>query len=143
MIQSKGINHIGIAVRTLEGKRELYEGLLGGVYQGEELVDDQQVRVAFFLFGSEGSEVRIELLEPTSPASPVAKFIERRGEGIHHLAFTVSDIEQRIAQVQAAGLEVVNQTPRNGAHHNRIAFIHPKATFGVLTEICEPNLDHA
>jgi methylmalonyl-CoA/ethylmalonyl-CoA epimerase len=140
MIENKGINHIGIAVRTLEGKRELYEGILGGVYQGEEVVDDQQVRVAFFLFGAAGHEVRIELLEPTNPTSPVAKFIEKRGEGIHHVAFTVSNIEERIAQVQAAGLKVIDQTPRSGAHHNRIAFIHPKDTFGVLTEMCEPEL---
>jgi len=139
MIHSKGINHIGIAVRSLDGKRELYEGLLGGRYQGEEVVEDQQVRVAFFLFGAEGHEVRIELLEPTRPTSPVAKFIEKRGEGIHHLAFTVASIQERIAQVRAAGLKVIDETPRRGAHGNQIAFIHPKDTFGVLTEICEPD----
>jgi methylmalonyl-CoA/ethylmalonyl-CoA epimerase len=140
MIHSKGINHIGIAVRTLDGKRELYEGLLGGRYQGEEVVEDQQVRVAFFLFGAEGHEVRIELLEPTRPTSPVAKFIEKRGEGIHHLAFTVASIQERIAQVRAAGLKVIDETPRRGAQGNQIAFIHPKDTFGVLTEICEPDV---
>jgi len=138
MIENKSINHIGIAVRTLAGKRELYEGILGGRYDGEEIVADQKVKVAFFSFGAEGHEVRIELLEPTSDDSPVAKFLATRGEGVHHVAFTVSNIQERIAELQAAGLRMIDESPRTGAHDTRIAFVHPKATFGVLTELCEP-----
>lgn len=137
MIESQGINHIGIAVRSLEGKRELYEGILGGRYDGEEIVEDQKVKVAFFLFGAPGHEVRIELLEPTHDDSPIAKFIEKRGEGIHHIAYSVSNIEQRLTQLSDAGMRLIDATPRGGAHHTRIAFVHPKATFGVLTELCE------
>lgn len=138
MIDAKGINHIGIAVRTLEGKRELYETVLGGRFDGIEEVPDQKVKVAFFLFGAPGHEVRVELLEPTADDSPVAKFIEKRGEGVHHVAFTVDDIEGRLAALEEHGLRLVDETPRGGAHHTRIAFLHPKSTHGVLTEICEP-----
>lgn len=137
MSRYDGINHIGIAVRTLEGKRELYERQLGGRYVGEEVVAEQQVKVAFFLFGSPGHEVRIELLEPTSDTSAVAKFIEKRGEGIHHIAFTVPDVAASIEKLTAAGLRMVDEQPRQGAHHTRIAFVHPKSTFGVLTEVCQ------
>ncbi len=82
--------------------------------------------------------MRIELLEPTSPDSTVEKFIEKRGEGLHHLAFTVEDIQQRIAELKESGLRMIDETPRPGAHHMQIAFVHPKSSHGVLTELCEP-----
>jgi methylmalonyl-CoA/ethylmalonyl-CoA epimerase len=80
----------------------------------------------------------MELLEPTEPDSPVAKFIEKRGEGLHHLAFTVEDIQARIAELKESGLRMIDDAPRPGAHHTQIAFLHPKSSFGVLTELCEP-----
>lgn len=92
------------------------------------------MRVGFFRVG----DVRIELLEPTDPSSPVAKFLEKRGEGLHHLAFTVDDIQARIDELKNAGLAMIDQTPRMGAHHMQIAFVHPKSSHGVLTELCEP-----
>lgn len=137
MIDAKGINHIAIAVQSLDGKREFYEGVLGGRFDGIEEVADQKVKVAFFLFGEAGHEVRIELLEPTSPDSPVAKFLEKRGEGLHHIAYSVEKIDQRLAGLKEAGIKLIDESPRGGAHHTRIAFLHPKATGGVLTEICE------
>lgn len=130
----KGVNHIGIAVRSIEAQRSFYEGVLGGIFEGIEEVPNQKVRVAFFRVG----DVRLELLEPTDPASTVAAFLEKRGEGLHHVAFTVEDIEERIAELKRAGLRMIDETPRPGAHHMQIAFIHPKNTFGVLTELCEP-----
>ena len=82
--------------------------------------------------------MRIELLEPTDPESAVAKFLEKRGEGLHHVAYTVDDIKARISELQESGLRMIDQQPRPGAHHMQIAFMHPKSTFGVLTELCEP-----
>ncbi|NDD29684.1 MAG: methylmalonyl-CoA epimerase [Proteobacteria bacterium] len=131
----KQINHIGIAVTSLAETRPFYEEVLGLLFEGEETVPDQKVRVAFFRAG----EVRIELLEPTSADSPVATFIEKRGPGVHHIAYTVEDIDARIAELKARGLRMVDEAARPGAHHTRIAFMHPKASHGVLTEICEPS----
>jgi methylmalonyl-CoA/ethylmalonyl-CoA epimerase len=130
----KNINHLGIAVRSINAQRQFYEGALGAVFEGVEEVPDQKVRVAFFRVG----EVRLELLEPTDPASTVAAFLEKRGEGLHHIAFTVEGIEDRIAELKQSGLRMIDEVPRPGAHHTRIAFVHPKSTFGVLTELCEP-----
>jgi methylmalonyl-CoA/ethylmalonyl-CoA epimerase len=130
----KAVNHIGIAVRSIDAHRAFYEGTLGAVFEGIEDVPSQKVRVAFFRVG----DVRLELLEPTDPASTVAAFLEKRGEGLHHLAFTVEGIEARIAELKQAGLPMIDKTPRPGAHHTRIAFVHPKNTCGVLTELCEP-----
>jgi methylmalonyl-CoA/ethylmalonyl-CoA epimerase len=113
----KQINHIGIAVKSIEDQRPFYEGALG-----------------FFRVG----DVRLELLEPTDPTSTVAKFLDQRGEGLHHIAFTVSDLPLRLAELKQQGLRLIDETPRNGAHHMRIAFLHPKSTGGVLTELCEP-----
>ena len=134
MTPVKAINHIGIAVRSIEAQRTYYEGTLGGVFEGIEEVADQKVRVGFFRV----NDVRLELLEPTDPTSTIATFLEKRGEGLHHLAFTVEDITARIAELKAAGLRMIDEAPRPGAHHMNIAFIHPKSTFGVLTELCEP-----
>jgi methylmalonyl-CoA/ethylmalonyl-CoA epimerase len=134
----KAINHIGIAVRSLDAQRSHYEGTLGAVFEGVEEVPSQKVRVAFFRIG----DVRLELLEPTDPASTIASFLDKRGEGLHHVAFTVAGIEERIAELKQSGLRMIDDVPRPGAHHMQIAFIHPKSTFGVLTELCELASDH-
>ena len=129
----KSLNHIGIAVHSIENQRAFYEGALGAEFEGFEDVPDQKVRVGFFRV----SNVRIELLEPTDPDSPVTKFLEKRGEGLHHLAFTVDDIQARIAELKESGWRMIDEAPRPGSHHMQIAFLHPKSTFGVLTELCE------
>jgi methylmalonyl-CoA/ethylmalonyl-CoA epimerase len=130
----KALNHVGIAVRSIDDQKSYYEGTLGMQFEGTEDVPSQKVRVAFFRAG----DVRIELLEPTDPESGVAKFLEKRGEGLHHLAFTVEDINARIAELKESGLRMIDDEPRPGSHHMQIAFVHPKSTFGVLTELCEP-----
>ncbi len=131
----KSMNHLGVAVRSIDDHRDFYENTLGLKFEGFEDVASQKVRVAFFRAG----DVRIELLEPTDPSSAVAKFLESRGEGLHHVAYTVEDIQSRIAELKAAGLRMIDETPRNGAHHMQIAFVHPKSSGGVLTELCEPS----
>ncbi len=134
METAKALNHVGIAVRSIDEQRPFYEDVLGAEFEGFEDVPTQKVRVAFFKVES----VRLELLEPTEEDSPVAKFLEKRGEGLHHLAFTVQDIQERIDQIKEAGLRMIDETPRTGAHNMKIAFMHPKSTHGVLTELCEP-----
>lgn len=134
MTAVKAINHIGIAVRSIEEERSFFEETLGAVFEGIEEVPDQRVKVAFFRI----NDVRLELLEPTDPASPIANFLEKRGGGLHHVAFTVENIEARIAELKQSGVRMIDEAPRPGAHHMRIAFLHPKSTFGVLTELCEP-----
>ena len=131
----KSLNHVGIAVHSIDAQRKFYEESLGAEFEGLEEVADQKVRVGFFRV----HDVRLELLEPTDPTSSVAKFLEKRGEGLHHLAFTVDDIEARIAELKTSGLRMIDDTPRRGAHQMQIAFVHPKSTFGVLTELCEPS----
>jgi methylmalonyl-CoA/ethylmalonyl-CoA epimerase len=130
----KSLNHVGIAVRSLDEQRKFYENELGAQFEHVEDVPSQKVRVAFYRIG----DIRLELLEPTDPASPVQAFLDKRGEGLHHIAFTVDDIKSRIAELKQSGLRMIDETPRPGAHHMQIAFIHPKSTFGVLTELCEP-----
>lgn len=137
MIQAQAINHIGIAVRSIEAQRPFYEETLGAAYEGVETVEDQQVRVAFFLIGEPGHQVRLELLEPTAADSPVGRFIEKRGEGVHHIAYTVKDINERLRQLREGGVRLIDETARRGAHQQMIAFLHPKSSGGVLTEICE------
>jgi methylmalonyl-CoA/ethylmalonyl-CoA epimerase len=139
MIRARSINHIGIAVRSLADQRAFYEGVLGARFESIEDVPEQKVRVAFFALGPADQPVRLELLEPTSPDSPVAGFIEKRGEGLHHVAYTVDDIEARLAELKSAKVRLIDEAPRAGAHHSRIAFLHPKASMGVLTELCEPS----
>jgi len=134
MTPVKAVNHIGIAVRSIEAQRPFYESTLGAVFEGIEDVADQKVRVGFFRIG----DVRFELLEPIDPASTVAAFLDKRGEGLHHVALTVESIEARIAELKQSGVRMIDDAPRPGAHHMRIAFLHPKSTFGVLTELCEP-----
>lgn len=138
MIGAQGVNHIGIAVRSLGEQRGFYERVLGARFEGEETVAEQKVRVAFYVLGEPGREVRLELLEPTSADSPIAGFIEKRGEGLHHVAYTVKDIDARLAELKAGGVRLIDETARRGAHGARIAFVHPKASMGVLTELCEP-----
>ncbi len=127
------INHIGIAVKNLENSIPLYRDQLGMEFEGSEEVAEQKVRVAFLKIG----ESRIELLEPTSPDSPVAKFLEKNGEGVHHMAYEVDDIEQALAELKQKEVRLIDEKPRHGAHGSLIAFLHPKATGGVLTEICQ------
>jgi methylmalonyl-CoA/ethylmalonyl-CoA epimerase len=134
MTPVKAVNHIGIAVRSIEAQRPFYEGTLGAVFEGVEVVPDQKVRVGFFRVG----DVRLELLEPTEATGPVAAFLDKRGEGLHHVAFTVAGLEERIAELKQSGVRMIDETPRPGAGHMRIAFLHPKSTSGVLTELCEP-----
>ena len=133
MIVAKAINHIGIAVRSIESQRDFYENILGAEFEMIEDVPSQKVRVAFYKVG----DVRLELLEPTDPASSVATFLEKRGEGLHHVAYTVDDIEQRLAELKAEQIRLIDETPRSGAHHTQIAFLHPKSSGGVLTELCQ------
>ncbi|MDT8419842.1 MAG: methylmalonyl-CoA epimerase [Desulfuromonadales bacterium] len=128
------INHIGIAVKNLETAIPFYRDALGMTFEGTEEVAEQKVRVAFLKVG----ESRIELLEPTAVDSPVAKFLEKNGEGIHHLAYEVEDIEQTLQDLDARGVRLIDRQPRKGAHNSRIAFLHPKTSGGVLTEICQP-----
>lgn len=127
------INHIGIAVQSLEASIPLYRDALSMPFQGTEEVAEQKVRVAMLQVG----ESKIELLEPTHPDSPIAKFLEKNGPGIHHIAYEVADIEAAIAQLTASGVRMIDEIPRNGAHGSRIAFVHPKNSGGVLTELCQ------
>lgn len=138
MICPKAINHIGIAVRSIDAHRAYYEETLGAHFEGIEEVPSQQVRVAFFRIGPEGHPVRLELLEPTAPESTIAGFIEKRGEGLHHVAYTVDNLPQRLQMLKEEGVRLIDEHPRPGAHHTHIAFLHPKSSGGVLTELCEP-----
>ncbi|MBI5484864.1 MAG: methylmalonyl-CoA epimerase [Deltaproteobacteria bacterium] len=128
------INHIGIAVKSLNDALPFYRDQLGMAFLGTEEVAEQKVRVAMLQVG----ESKIELLEPTSEESPVAKFLEKNGPGIHHLAYEVNDIEAAIAKLLSDGARMVDEKPRKGAHGARIAFVHPKSSVGVLTELCQP-----
>jgi methylmalonyl-CoA/ethylmalonyl-CoA epimerase len=130
----KSLNHIGIAVRSIADQRPYYEEALGAEFEGYEEVPSQKVRVGFFRV----ENVRLELLEPTDPSGPIAKFLDKRGEGLHHLAFTVDDIQARIDHLKEFGIQMIDDAPRAGSHHMQIAFLHPKSTHGVLTELCEP-----
>ncbi len=131
------IEHLGIAVKSLEEAIPYYENILGMKCYSIEEVADQKVRTAFFKVG----QTKIELLEPTSPESTIAGFIEKRGEGIHHLAFAVADgVANALAEVESKGVRLIDKAPRKGAEGLNIAFLHPKSTAGVLTELCEnPN----
>lgn len=129
-----GVHHIGIAVRSLKEQASIYAGTLGLTSEDEDEVAEQGVRVAFY----EAGGTHIELLEPTRDDSPIARFIEARGEGMHHIALTVADLPAALAQLKAAGVRLIDETPRRGARGLPIAFLHPKATGGVLIELCQP-----
>ncbi len=127
------IEHIGIAVISLSDAIPFYEKVLGLKCYNIEEVADQKVKTAFFMVG----QTKIELLESTDPEGPIGKFIEKRGEGIHHIAYAVENIEERLKEAEAAGVRLIDAAPRQGAEGLSIAFLHPKSTFGVLTEFCE------
>jgi methylmalonyl-CoA/ethylmalonyl-CoA epimerase len=129
-----GVDHIGVAVNKLDEAISLYRDVLGLRLEGVHVVEEQKVRVAFF---STGGETRIELLEPTDSESPVAKFINRRGEGVHHIALKVRNIEAALEEFKRKGLRLVDEKPRIGVGGAKIAFIHPKSTRNVLFELCE------
>ena len=127
------IDHIGIAVKDLDVAEKTYTQLLGVAPYKRETVASQQVTTSFFKVG----ESKIELLFPTAPESPIAKFLQTKGEGMHHTAFLVKNIEASLAQLKAQGFRLINETPILGADQKRIAFVHPKDTAGVLIELCE------
>ncbi|MDR2125640.1 MAG: methylmalonyl-CoA epimerase [Prevotellaceae bacterium] len=127
------IEHLGIAVKSLEQAIPYYEQILGFKCYAVEEVADQKVKTAFFKAG----QTKIELLEPTSPESTIAKFIEKRGEGIHHIAFTVDDVQKSLDEAAEKGIQLIDKAPRKGAEGLEIAFLHPKSTIGVLTELCQ------
>jgi methylmalonyl-CoA/ethylmalonyl-CoA epimerase len=127
------IEHIGIAVKDLEVSNSLFEKLFGAPAYKSEVVESEGVTTSFFLNGPN----KIELLAATHPESPIAKFIEKKGEGIHHIAFDVEDIVSEIARLQNEGFVVLNETPKKGADNKLVAFLHPKSTNGVLIELCQ------
>ena len=127
------IEHIGIAVKSLDDAIPLYEKLLGQKCYNIEEVTEQKVRTAFFNIG----QTKIELLEPTDPEGPIGKFIEKKGEGIHHIAMAVSDLSKNLEELDEMGIQLIDRAPRKGAEGLNIAFLHPKSTCGVLMELCE------
>jgi methylmalonyl-CoA/ethylmalonyl-CoA epimerase len=129
----KKIDHIGIAVESLDEAMGFYRDTLCLPFLGIEEVPSQKVRVAMFSVG----ESKIELLEPTSPDSPIAGFLKARGQGVHHIAYSVSDAADSVGELVAAGVDMIDETPRSGAGGTKIAFIHPRASGRVLTELCQ------
>ena len=127
------VDHIGIAVNSIEEGKNFWSDILGLEFEGDETVAAQKVKTAFFPVG----ESEVELLESTAPDGPVAKFIEKKGEGIQHVAFRVDNIEAALAELKQKGVRLIDETPRAGAGGAKIAFLHPKATSGVLVELCE------
>jgi len=127
------VDHIGVAVKSIEEALKLYEGVLGLKLEEVETVEEQNVKVAFLPVG----DTEIELLESTSPDGPIAKYIERKGEGMQHVAFRVENIEEALKTLKAKGVRLIDETPRMGAGGAKIAFVHPKETFGVMIELCE------
>lgn len=127
------IEHIGIAVKDIASSDELFKKLFGRAAYKIEAVKSEGVKTSFFKLGPN----KIELLEATAPDSPIAKFIEKKGEGIHHIAFDVDDIEAEIARLKDEGFEMIHNTPKDGADNKLIAFLHPKSTNGVLIELCQ------
>jgi len=132
-METTHIEHIGIAVRNLEESIKYYEDTFGLKCYAIEEVKDQKVKTAFFKVG----QTKIELLESTEADGPIGKFIEKRGEGFHHLAFAVNNIETALNETEKKGIQLIDKQPRKGAEGLDIAFLHPKSTFGVLTELCE------
>jgi methylmalonyl-CoA/ethylmalonyl-CoA epimerase len=127
------IDHIGVAVQSIEETRKLYQDLLGLEYAGSETVAEQKVTTAFFPVG----DTEVELLESTAPDGPIAGYLEKRGEGVQHIAFRVANIEEALAELKAKGVRLIDEKPRIGAGGAKIAFLHPKSTHGVLVELCQ------
>ena len=133
-----GIEHIAIAVHTLSDAVPFYRELLGLEFEGIEEVPEQKVRVAFLRLGT----TRIELLEPTSDDSPISKFLEKRGPGLHHIALATDNLDERLTSLKEAGVRLIDETPKTGAEGKQIAFVHPKSTSGVLLELCTDGEPH-
>lgn len=129
----QNIEHIAFAVKNLEEAISYYEDVLGLKCYAVENVEDQKVKTAFFKVG----QTKIELLQSTDPEGPVGKFIEKRGEGIHHIAFSVNNLPEKLKEVEQKGIFLIDKIPKKGAEGFDMAFLHPKSTFGVLTEFCE------
>lgn len=127
------IDHLGIAVNDMDGGKTFWTDVLGLNFEGEEVVEEQKVKTAFLPVG----ESEVELLESTAPDGPVAKFIEKKGQGFQHVAFRVADIDAALEELKAKNIQLIDETPRRGAGGARIAFLHPKATGGILVELCE------
>lgn len=127
------IEHIGIAVKNLETSNELFKKLFGKAHYKVEAVESEGVSTSFFMLG----ETKIELLQATNENSSIAKFIEKKGEGIHHIAYAVDNIEAEMQRLKNEGFELINSQPKDGADNKRICFLHPKTTNGVLVELCE------
>jgi len=127
------VDHIGIAVQSIEATKKLYHDILGLEHAGSETVAEQKVTTAFFPVG----DTEVELLESTAPDGPIAGFLEKRGEGVQHIAFRVANIEEALAELKAKGIRLIDEKPRRGAGGAKIAFLHPKSTYGVLVELCE------
>lgn len=129
----KKIEHIGIAVKDLNSGNDLFKKLFGQEHYKIEAVESEGVSTSFFMLG----ETKIELLQATNESSSIAKFIEKKGEGIHHIAYSVDNIEEEMARLKGEGFELINAVPKDGADNKRICFLHPKTTNGVLVELCE------
>ncbi|MFW5958335.1 MAG: methylmalonyl-CoA epimerase [Desulfosalsimonas sp.] len=127
------IDHIGVAVKSNQESRSFWSDILGLPFEGEETVEEQKVKTAFFPV----DKSEVELLESTDEEGPVSKFIEKRGQGVHHIAFRVENLGDALAELKEKGVKLIDETPRIGAGGARIAFIHPKATGGILVELCE------
>ncbi|MFT6959533.1 MAG: methylmalonyl-CoA/ethylmalonyl-CoA epimerase [Polaribacter sp.] len=127
------IEHIGIAVKDLEASNKIFASLFGVTHYKEEEVASENVKTSFFKSGPN----KIELLQATNPESPIAKFIDKKGEGVHHIAFAVLDIKAEIDRLKTAGFVVLNEAPKKGADNKLVAFLHPKTTNGVLIELCQ------
>ena len=129
----KKIEHIGIAVKNIGNSNELFKKLFGKEHYKVESVESEGVSTSFFMLG----ETKIELLEATAETSAIARFIEKKGEGIHHIAYEVDNLEEEIIRLKAEGFELINKEPKDGADNKRICFLHPKTTNGILVELCE------
>ncbi|MES2678439.1 MAG: methylmalonyl-CoA epimerase [Bacteroidota bacterium] len=129
----KKIEHIGIAVKNLNNSNELFRKLFGQGHYKTEKVESEAVSTSFFMLG----ETKIELLEATDENSAISKFIEKKGEGIHHIAYEVDNIEEEMARLKSEGFELIHQAPKDGADNKRICFLHPKTTNGILVELCQ------
>lgn len=129
----KKVEHIGIAIKNLNESEDLFKRLFGKDSYKVEAVESEGVKTLFFQLG----ETKIELLEATKPDSPIAKFIEKRGEGIHHIAYDVDDIQSEISRLKGEGFQILNEIPKVGADNKLVAFLHPKTTNGVLVELCQ------
>jgi methylmalonyl-CoA/ethylmalonyl-CoA epimerase len=127
------IDHLGIAVNSIEEAKKLFQDILGLKFEGTETVQEQKVTTAFFPVG----DSEVELLESTAPDGPIAKYLEKRGEGIQHIAFRVDNLEEALAELKEKGIRLIDEKPRKGAGGAKIAFLHPKSTHGVLIELSE------